>query len=74
MMKFKLLFFSTCRKIALIAFGIFLGAIFEYGMVFELALGLVITIALYYLSDHEYYQTGEALLNAIKQARKEDDT
>ena len=75
MLKFMLTFFSTCRKIALIGFGAFLGAVFEYGFVAELVLGLALSVALYYLSDHEFCKTGEMLLNAAKkQADEEDDT
>lgn len=74
MLKFMLKFFSTCRKIALIGFGAFLGAVFEYGMVTELVLGLAVAVALYYLSDYEYFKVGSVLLDAEKQASKEDDT
>lgn len=73
MLKFKLLFFDACRKISLIAFGIFLGAIFEYGLVTELALGLVVCVFLYRLSKDEFYQTAEMMLDAKKQTTEEDD-
>ena len=74
MMRFKLLFFDACKKISLIAFGVFLGAIFEYGLVIELALGLVVCVFLYRLSKDEFYQTAEMIINAKKQATEEDDT
>jgi hypothetical protein len=75
MLKFMLTFFSTCRKIALIGFGAFLGAVFEYGMVAELALGLVVSVVLYRLSTDQAVKIGEEVLsNAEEQASEENDT
>ena len=73
MLKFMLKFFGVCRKISLIGFGAFLGAVFEYGLVTELVLGLALSVALYYFSNREYFKTGEMLLNAKKQAEEEND-
>jgi hypothetical protein len=74
MLKFMLKFFNACRNIALIGFGAFLGAVFEYGMVVELALGLVVCVFLYRLSTDQAIKIGEEVLsNAEEQASKEDD-